>query len=234
MLQVDSINVLYGRLQVLWNVSCDVSAHQFVTILGPNGAGKTTLLKTISGLLKPASGSITFEGEELSGLAPYKICEKGLVQVPEGRKIFAGMTVKENLEMGAYLPSSRKHFAESLAKVYSLFPILKERQNQLAGTLSGGQQQQLAIGRGLMQRPKLLMLDEPTLGLSPKLAGEALHTLKVLNETGIAILLVSQEVLQSLQIAEYAYVLENGKIALSGTSAELLENTDIKKSYLGL
>jgi len=234
MLQVDSINVLYGQLQVVWDLSCDVSAHQFVAILGPNGAGKTTLLKTISGLLKSISGSITFEGEKLSGLAPYKICEKGLVQVPEGRKIFAGMTVKENLEMGAYLPSSRKHIAGSLAKVYSLFPILEERQNQLAGTFSGGQQQQLAIGRGLMQRPKLLMLDEPTLGLSPKLATETLHTLKVLNETGIATLLVSQEVLRSLQIAECAYVLENGKIALRGTGAELLENIDIKKSYLGL
>jgi branched-chain amino acid transport system ATP-binding protein len=234
MLKVDRLNISYGRLQAVWDVSFEVSEHEFVTILGPNGAGKTTLLKTISGLINPTSGVIEFQNERLNGLSPHKICGRRIIHIPEGRKIFPGMTVKENLEMGASLPGPRKNSARSLAEVYDLFPILKERQNQLAGTFSGGQQQQLAIGRGLMGQPKLLMLDEPTLGLSPKLVTEAIHTLKLLNDSEITILLVSQEVLQSLQITERAYVLENGKITLSGTGEDLLENMDIKKSYLGL
>jgi branched-chain amino acid transport system ATP-binding protein len=234
MLKVDKINVSYGELQVLWDVSIEINKHEFVTILGSNGAGKTTLLKAISGIVKFSTGLIEFQGEKLNGLPPHKICEKGIIQIPEGRKIFPLMKVREHLEIGAYLPGPRKQIANSLEQVYQLFPILKERQNQLAGTLSGGEQQQLAIARGLMGQPKLLMLDEPTLGLSPKLITEVLGTLKRLNEQGLTILLVSQEVFQSLQLTQRAYVLENGKIVLKGTGEELLQNEDIKKSYLGL
>jgi len=234
MLKVDKVNASYGGLQVLWDVSIEVGEHEFVTVLGPNGAGKTTLLKTISGIINTSTGFIEFQSEKLNGLPPHKICEKGIIQIPEGRKIFPLMKVRENLELGAYLPGPRKRVVNSLEQVYQLFPILKERQNQLAGTLSGGEQQQLAIARGLMGQPKLLMLDEPTLGLSPKLATEVLGTLKRLNEQGLTILLVSQEVFQSLQLTQRAYVLENGKIVLKGTGEELLQNEDVKKSYLGL
>jgi branched-chain amino acid transport system ATP-binding protein len=221
-------------LQAIWDVSFEIFERELVTILGPNGAGKTTLLKTISGLIAQASGSVKFQNESLLGLPTHDIFRKGIVQIPEGRKIFPGMTVRENLDLGASLPNLRKNAAETLDEIFGLFPILEERQNQLAGTLSGGQQQQLAIGRGLMGQPKLLMLDEPTLGLSPKLATETIQITKLLNERGFTVLLVSQEVLQSLQIAQRAYVLETGSIVLSGSGEELLENMDIQKSYLGL
>lgn len=234
MLKVDKVNVSYGGLQALWDVSVEVSEHEFVTIIGSNGAGKTTLLKTISGVIKPSSGSIDFQGKRLDGLAPHKICEMGIIHIPEGRKIFPLMKVSENLEMGAYLPEARKRARDSVERVYHLFPVLKERQSQLAGTLSGGEQQMLALGRGLMSQPKLLMLDEPSLGLSPKLAMEMLGTLKLLNEQGITILLVSQEVLQSLRLAQRAYVLENGRVALEGSGEKLLQDEAIRKSYLGL
>jgi len=234
MLKVDEVNVSYGGLQALWDVSVTISEHEFVTIIGSNGAGKTTLLKAISGIIKPSSGSIDFRGERLDGLAPHKICEMGIIHIPEGRKIFPLMKVSENLEMGAYVPEARKHARDSIERVYHLFPVLKERQNQLAGTLSGGEQQMLALGRGLMSQPKLLMLDEPSLGLSPKLAAEMLGTLKLLNEQGITLLLVSQEVLQSLRLAQRAYVLENGRVALEGSGEKLLQDEAIRKSYLGL
>ncbi len=234
MLKVDEVNVSYGGLQALWDVSVTVSEHEFVTIIGSNGAGKTTLLKAISGIIKPSSGSIDFQGERLDGLAPHKICEMGIIHIPEGRKIFPLMKVSENLEMGAYIPEARKHAKDSVERVYHLFPVLKERQNQLAGTLSGGEQQMLALGRGLMSQPKLLMLDEPSLGLSPKLAAEMLGTLKLLGEQGLTILLVSQEVLQSLRLAQRAYVLENGRVALEGSGEKLLQDEAIRKSYLGL
>ena len=234
MLKVDKVNVSYGGLQALWDVSVEVNEHEFVTIIGSNGAGKTTLLKAISGIIKPSSGSIDFRGERLDGLAPHKICEMGIVHIPEGRKIFPLMKVSENLEMGAYLPEARKRARDSVERVYHLFPVLKERQSQLAGTLSGGEQQMLALGRGLMSQPKLLMLDEPSLGLSPKLAMEMLGTLKLLGEQGLTILLVSQEVLQSLRLAQRAYVLENGRVALEGSGEKLLQDEAIRKSYLGL
>jgi amino acid/amide ABC transporter ATP-binding protein 2, HAAT family (TC 3.A.1.4.-) len=234
MLKVDKVNVLHGKLQAIWDVSLEVGDHEFVTIIGPNGAGKTTLLMAISGVIKPSSGLIEFQGKRLDGLPPHKICERNIIQVPEGRKIFPLMKVSENLEMGAYLPETRKSAKDSMEQVYQLFPILKERQNQLAGTLSGGEQQVLALARGLMSQPKLLMLDEPSLGLSPKLAMEMLSILKRLHEQGIAILLVSQEVLRSLKVTQRAYVLENGRIAMEGSGEELLQNKDIRKSYLGL
>jgi len=234
MLKVNKVNVFHGRLQAIWDVSLEVGDREFVTVIGPNGAGKTTLLMTISGVIKPSSGSIEFQGERLDGLPSHRICQKGIIQVPQGRKIFPLMKVRENLEMGAYLSEPRKSVKSSMERVYHLFPILKERQNQLAGTLSGGEQQMLALGRGLMSRPKLLILDEPTLGLSPKLATDMLGTLKLLKEQGVTILLVSQEVVRSLEITQRAYVLENGRVVLEGTGEKLLANEDIRRSYLGL
>ena len=234
MLRVNSISVSYGKLQALRDVEIEVAERDFISVIGSNGAGKTTLLRAISGLTKISSGSIEFKGERLDGLLPRRICGMGIIQVPEGRKIFPLMKVKENLQLGAYLSRPRKLIQDSLTQVYQLFPVLKERQNQLAKTLSGGEQQMLAIGRGLMSRPLLLILDEPTLGLSPKLAAGMLMSLKQLNEQGITILLVSQEVIQSLHLARQAYVLENGRIALQGTGEELSRNEHIRKAYLGL
>lgn len=234
MLKVDSINVSYSGLQALWDVSLEVNEHEFVAIVGSNGAGKTTLLKTISGVLQPSSGYISFLGERVDNLPPHRICEKGIVHVPEGRRLFPLMKVIENLEIGAYSLRARKLILDSLRQVYELFPVLRERRNQETGTLSGGEQQMLAIGRGLMAKPKLLMLDEPSLGLSPKLVIEVLRTLESLNQQGVTILLVSQEVFQTLKMAHRAYVLENGRIVLEGAGKELLQNEAVKASYLGL
>jgi branched-chain amino acid transport system ATP-binding protein len=234
MLRVEGLNVFYGGLQALRDVSLEVREGEFVTLIGPNGAGKTTLLRTISGLMQPASGTITFRGETLNDLPAHAICERGLIQVPEGRELFPRMTVLENLEIGAYLPAARKRRAQSLERVYRLFPLLRERQRQDAGTLSGGEQQMVAIGRGLMGNPSLLMLDEPTLGLAPVLVAEILHTLKQLNEEGMTILLVSQEVRQALALAHRAYVLENGRIVREGPAEDLLEDRSVRSAYLGL
>jgi len=234
MLKVNSVSVSYGKLQALRDVGIEVAEDDFVAVIGSNGAGKTTLLRTISGLTRISAGSIEFKGERLDGLPPRRICEIGIIQVPEGRKIFPFMKVRENLQLGAYLPRPRKLVQDSLSQVFQLFPVLKERQNQLAKTLSGGEQQMLAIGRGLMSCPLLLILDEPTLGLSPKLAAEMLMSLKQLKERGITILLVSQEVLHSLHLAQRGYVLENGRIVLQGSGYELAKNELIRKAYLGL
>jgi len=234
MLKVNSISVFYGKLQAIRDIRIEVAENDFVAVIGSNGAGKTTLLRAISGLTKISSGSVEFKGERLDGLLPRRICEMGIVQVPEGRKIFPFMKVKENLLLGAYLPRPRKLIQDSLSQVYRLFPVLKERQNQLAKNLSGGEQQMVAIGRGLMSRPLLMILDEPTLGLSPKLAAEMLMSLKQLKERGITILLVSQEVVQSLQLSHRAYVLENGRVVLEGTGHELSQNEHIRKAYLGM
>jgi len=234
MIIVNNISVFYGQLQALWDVSIEVKKGEFLTVLGSNGAGKSTLLKAISGINIPASGSIIFKGVKINGMAPHKICEMGLAQIPQGRQIFPEMKVSENLEMGAYVKSARKKLKQNMEKIYSLYPILKERKDQMAGTLSGGEQQMLAIGRGLMSDPELLMLDEPTLGLSPKLALHMLSSLTQMRKQGITLLLVSQEILQCLKIAERAYVLENGRITIEGTSAELLSNESIKKAYLGI
>jgi branched-chain amino acid transport system ATP-binding protein len=234
MLKVKSVSVSYGKLQALRDVGIEVAEDDFVAVIGSNGAGKTTLLRTISGLTRISVGSIEFKGERLDGLPPRRICEIGIIQVPEGRKIFPFMKVRENLQLGAYLPRPRKLVQDSLSQVFQLFPVLKERHNQLAKTLSGGEQQMLAIGRGLMSCPLLLILDEPTLGLSPKLAAEMLMSLKQLKERGITILLVSQEVLHSLHLAQRGYVLENGRIVLQGSGYELAKNELIRKAYLGL
>lgn len=234
MLRINNVSVSYGKLQAVRNASIEVAEHDFVAVIGSNGAGKSTLLRAVSGLTKISSGSIDFAGQKLDELSPRQICEMGIIQVPEGRRLFPLMKVKENLELGAYLAKPRKRLKESLDQVYDLFPILKERHNQLAKNLSGGEQQMLAIGRGLMSCPSLLILDEPTMSLSPKFATDILMILKRLNEQGITILLVSQEVHQTLQLARRGYVVENGQIALEGSGAELSESEHVRKAYLGL
>jgi branched-chain amino acid transport system ATP-binding protein len=234
MLRVDNLTVCYGQMQALRGVSMEVSPGEMVALIGGNGAGKTTLLNTISGLIPPAAGSLSWEGKPLNGLTPDMICREGIVQVPEGRKLFPAMTVEENLIMGAYLPTVRKLSRESLRKVYDIFPRLADRRRQLAGSMSGGEQQMAALGRALMARPRLLMLDEPSLGLSPKAAAEIFATIKVLNKEGLSVLLVSQEVLETLAITAHGYVLENGVVAMKGPSSELREDPKVKTSYLGL
>jgi branched-chain amino acid transport system ATP-binding protein len=234
MLSVNNIDVAYGKLQALRDVHIEVPDNEFIAVIGANGAGKSTLLRAVSGLIGISSGTIEFNDKRIDGLSPRDICEMGIIQVPEGRKIFPMMKVKENLQLGAYLPRPRKLLQKTLEEVYELFPILKDRQDQLARTLSGGEQQMLAIGRGMMSCPKLLILDEPTMSLSPKLSTDILLTLKKLNARGITILLVSQEVVQSLNLADMAFVLENGRIALHGTKAELSQNEHVRKAYLGL
>ncbi|MDD3718128.1 MAG: ABC transporter ATP-binding protein, partial [Actinomycetota bacterium] len=201
---------------------------------GSNGAGKTTLLRTISGLKEPQSGNITWNGREIAGMQPNKICELGIIHVPEGRKIFPNMTVRDNLEMGAYLQVNRKHLKDSLHFVFEVFPLLEQRRKQYAATLSGGEQQMLAIARGLMGKPELLMLDEPSLGLSPKMAGEVFERLGVLSSRGLSILLVSQEIPKSLKLSDTAYVMENGRIMMQGSGEELLKDNQIRKHYLGI
>jgi branched-chain amino acid transport system ATP-binding protein len=234
MLSVNDIDVVYGKLHALRKVHVEVPEHAFIAVIGANGAGKSTLLRAVSGLVGISSGTIEFNGKRMDGLSPRDICEMGIIQVPEGRKIFPMMKVKENLQLGAYLPRPRKLLQKTLEEVYGLFPILKDRQDQLARTLSGGEQQMLAIGRGLMSCPKLLILDEPTMSLSPKLSTDILLTLKKLNAQGITILLVSQEVVQTLNLADKAYVLENGRIALQGTKEELSQSEHVRRAYLGL
>jgi branched-chain amino acid transport system ATP-binding protein len=234
MLSVNNIDVIYGKLHALREVHVEVPDHAFIAVIGANGAGKSTLLRAVSGLVGISSGTIEFNGKRMDGLSPRDICEMGIIQVPEGRKIFPMMKVKENLQLGAYLPRPRKLLQKTLEEVYELFPILKDRQDQLARTLSGGEQQMLAIGRGLMSCPNLLILDEPTMSLSPKLSTDILLTLKKLNAQGITILLVSQEVVQTLNLADKAYVLENGRIALQGSKEELSQSEHVQRAYLGL
>lgn len=234
MLEVSNIDTFYGNIQALWDVSLRIDEAEIVALVGANGAGKTTLLNTISGLLRPASGSIEFLGKRIDGLKSHSIVELGMSHIPEGRKLFPDMSVRENLEMGAYTKRVWKHKQEILDKVYQLFPILEERQGQLARTLSGGEQQMVAMGRGLMSRPKLCMFDEPSYGLAPIVLLEVFRVMESLREQGITILLIEQNIRQTLEIADRAYVLENGRVILSGESKALLENELIKKAYLGL
>lgn len=234
LLKVDEINVQYGDVQILHEVTLEVREAEIITIVGANGAGKTTLLKTISGILRPTSGVIRFLGERIDHLYPHHIVEKGLVRIPEGRKIFPSLSVLENLELGSYLPRPKAKRSESLENVFSLFSVLKERSQQLAGTLSGGEQQMLAIGRGLMSLPRLLMLDEPSLGLAPVLVREIFSTIRDINQHGTTILLVEQNVFNALDMAHEGYVLENGRIVLKGKSQDLLGDEHIKEAYLGV
>jgi branched-chain amino acid transport system ATP-binding protein len=234
MLQVNDLDTFYGNIQALWGVSFHVEEAEVVALVGANGAGKTTLVNTISGLLRPASGSVEFLGKRIDGLESHIIVELGISHIPEGRKLFPDMTVRENLEMGAYTKRVWKRKLEILEKVYDLFPILKLRQGQLARTLSGGEQQMVAMGRGLMSRPKLCFIDEPSSGLAPLVVDEIFAIIKGLREEGIAIFLIEQNVQQTLEISDRAYVLENGRIILKGNSEELLQEEMIKKAYLGL
>jgi branched-chain amino acid transport system ATP-binding protein len=234
LLKVNKINVFYGHFHILKNVSLRIDEGKLVGLIGTNGAGKTTTLKAIVGLVKINSGSVELLNERINGLSTYEIAKKGISLVPERRQIFPYMTVKENLEIGAFLPAAREKIDDSLDFVYQLFPILRSRGKQKASTLSGGEQQMLAIARALMSRPKVLLLDEPTAGLSPKLAIETLESLKILNKQGLTMLLVEQNVTSALQITEETYVMENGEIIMKGKSFELLNNPHVKTAYLGI
>lgn len=233
MLEVENINVQYGAFKALYDVSLTVEDGLIVSIVGANGAGKTTLLNTISGLLRPTSGKITFDGLELTALPGHKIVHEGVVQIPEGRKLFPKMTVYDNLISGAMHPRAKAGREDTIEEVFDLFPVLRERRDQLARTLSGGEQQMLAIGRGLMSRPELLMLDEPSLGLAPLLVRQIFQVVQELKARGLTILLVEQNVRHSLAIADYAYVLETGHVVLSGPGREVLEDEHTRRAYLG-
>ena len=234
MLEVGAISVAYGDVPVLHRVSLRVEAGEIVSLLGANGAGKTTTLRAISGLIPVQEGTVTFEGRPLTGLSPSRIVERGIAHVPEGRQLFTNMTVDENLEMGAYLPQAKAARAETLARVLELFPRLGERQRQVAGTLSGGEQQMVAIGRALMSRPRLLVLDEPSLGLAPIVVKSIFETVKRINRDGTTVLLVEQNLAESLRLSDRGYVLETGKIAMEGRGADLLADPHTRKAFLGL
>ena len=233
LLEVKNLDVWYGDFQVLREVSLHVEEGTIVALVGANGAGKTTLLKTISGLLQPRKGEIFFSGKPLHNLKPQDIVDRGIIHVPEGRRLFASLTVLENLRLGAYIRRARANFDESLKRAYDLFPVLEKRKNQKAGTLSGGEQQMLAIGRAIMAQPKLIMLDEPSLGLSPILVKTIFQLISTLNEQKATILLIEQNINQTLKIAHQAFVLKIGKIVMSGRGDELLANEEIRKAYIG-
>ncbi len=234
MLIVKDLESGYGEMQVLWGVSLEVKKDSITTVLGPNGAGKSTTLKSIFGIIKPWNGTIEFNGEDVTNLPPHKKVELGMTLVPEGRHLFPNMTVDENLVLGAYTKRAEERLSDSLELVYNLFPRLKERAKQKAGTLSGGEQQMVAIARALMTCPELILMDEPSQGLAPKLVSEVFETVMKLKEEGLTILLVEQNVYASLEISDYAYVLHEGKIAFGGSIDEIKESEEIKKAYLGL
>lgn len=233
MLVLQDVNVYYGAIHALKGISLEVNEGEIVTLIGSNGAGKSTTLKTISGLLRPKQGKLTFNGLELSTVQPQEIVAKGISQVPEGRRVFANMTVTENLELGAFLRKDKPEIKKDMEKVFELFPRLSERKNQLSGTLSGGEQQMLAMGRALMSRPKLLLLDEPSMGLAPILVKQIFSIIKEINETGTTILLVEQNAHMALSVAHRAYVLETGRIVLSGDADTLANSEEVRKAYLG-
>lgn len=233
MLSIENVEVFYRELQALWSISMEVNQGEIVALIGPNGSGKTTLLNAISGLLQPASGQIRFQNETINRLPPHKIVEKGVSQVPETGKIFTGMTVYENLELGAFVPKARKQKSESMQRVYEIFPRLAERHGQMAGTLSGGERQMLAIGRALMSTPQLLMLDEPSFGLAPILVGQMFEMIGKINQMGVTILLVEQNIQAALELAHRAYLLEHGRIVGQGGVNDLLSFESVRSSYLG-
>jgi branched-chain amino acid transport system ATP-binding protein len=234
MLEVSNIDTFYGKVQSLWGVSLRVDEKEIAALIGANGAGKTTLLNTISGSLRPASGHATFLGKKIDGLPPHAVAELGISHVPEGGKLFPDMSVRENLEMGAYPHHAWKRKEETLEQVYQIFPRLKERERQLARTLSGGEKQMLAMGRGLMSKPRLCLFDEPSYGLAPILLLEVFRVIKSLHEEGLTVLLIEQNVRHALEIADRAYVLENGRIVLEGKGGDLLSNDYVRRAYLGL
>ena len=233
MLKIENLQVAYGGIQALRGISLEVPDGKIVTLIGANGAGKSTTLRTISGLVKASSGSITYDGTELLGMPINKILEAGIAQVPEGRRVFANLTVLENLKAGAYLRRDKDGIEKDIQWVYELFPRLQERSWQLAGTLSGGEQQMLAVGRGLMSRPKVLMMDEPSLGLAPLVVQGIFEIIREINKQGVTILLIEQNANMALKTADLAYVLETGRITMTGTGAELLADESVKEAYLG-
>ena len=234
MLTVKDLNVSYGAIHAIHDVSLEVNAGEIVTLIGANGAGKTTILHTITGLHKATSGSVNLEDHDILKTEPSKVISLGMAHVPEGRHVFTGMTVEENLEMGAYIHNNKDQIQADIKDVYQRFPRLKERYKQLAGTLSGGEQQMLAVGRALMSKPKILLMDEPSMGLSPILVSEIFNIIKEVHSQGITILLVEQNAKMALSIADRAYVLETGRIKMSGDAKELLANDDVRKAYLGV
>ena len=234
MLQVENLSSGYGAVQILWDVSFRINEKEIICIIGPNGAGKTTLVRTIAGLLPTKTGTIRFKGENIEKTPPYEIVKKGLTLIPEGREIFPRLTVDENMRLGAYTINDKSKVGELKERVYQIFPVLKKKEKVLAQTLSGGEQQMLVIGRSLMSKPKLLILDEPSLGLAPIIVEKVLDTLEMINDDGVTILLVEQNIRDSLNIANRAYVLEEGKIIIEGEGRELLNNEHIKEVYLGV
>jgi len=234
MLEVENVSAAYGLVQILWNVSFKIKEKEIVSIIGPNGAGKTTLVKTVMGLLPAKNGTIRFKGEPITNLRPYEIVKKGVTLIPEGREIFPKMTVEENMLLGAYIIKDKNTVKESKEKIFQIFPVLRKKEKALAQTLSGGEQQMLVICRSLMSNPQLLILDEPSLGLAPILVGKVLDTLRKINEEGVTVLLVEQNIRDSLNIADRGYVLEKGKIIIEGAGRELLSNDHIKEVYLGI
>ena len=234
MLQVKNVSSGYGMIQILWDVSFKINKKEIVSIIGPNGAGKTTLVKTIMGLLPTKTGSIEFKGERIENLPPYEIVKKKISLIPEGRDIFPRMTVEENILLGAYTLNDKQKVKDSQERIYQIFPVLRKKEKDLAQNLSGGEQQMLVIGRSLMSSPELLILDEPSLGLAPIIVAKVLDTLRQINEEGVAVLLVEQNIRDSLNIADRGYVLEEGKIIIEGKGRELLANDHIKEVYLGI
>ena len=234
MLKIESISAQYGDIKVLWDASLEISSKEMVTMVGSNGSGKTTLINTIMGMMHPASGRIEFLGAPIHQLPPHKIVERGISLIPEGRKLFPEMTVVENLELGAYFPNARKKIPETLRWVFELFPRLQERETQLAGTLSGGEQQMVTVGRGLMSLPQLLLIDEPSMGLAPIVVAELFRTIRKINDEGMTVFLVEQNARQAMEISDRTYVLENGRIVREGKSKDLLKDDNIRKAYLGL
>ncbi len=233
LLELEDLHVYYGNIHALKGVSLAVEVGEIVALLGANGAGKSTTLKTVSGLLRPRSGSVRFEDEDLTQIPPHRIVERGVVQVPEGRRIFGQLTVLENLEMGAFTRTDTRGIREDLERVFALFPRLRERSGQVAGTLSGGEQQMLAIGRALMARPRVLLMDEPSMGLAPVLVEQIFDAIQEINRQGTTILLVEQNAYMALQVAHRGYVLQTGQVVLQGSAAELRENPEVKRAYLG-
>jgi len=234
LLSVEGLDLYYGDAQALAGVSLEVPQGEIVAIVGANGAGKSSLIRAIAGIEKLRAGRISFEGRDMSGLESHQVCDLGIGQVAEGRQVFPSLTVEENLEMGAMLPRARSRSKQAIDEVYAMFPRLTERRGQLAGTMSGGEQQMLAIGRCLMGNPELIMFDEPSLGLAPTVVQEVLHTIRMLHDRGLTILLVEQNVAVSLKLSQHAYVLENGRIVMSGSGAQLLRDDRVRQAYLGL
>ena len=234
LLEVKDLDLYYGDAPALAGVTLTIPNGEICSIVGANGAGKSSLIRTVAGMEKPRSGQIVFAGRDITGLDPHEVCSRGIGQVAEGRQLFPGLTTIENLQMGAMVPRARKRARQTMNEVFGLFPSLSERKKQLAGTLSGGEQQMLAIGRCLMGRPDLIMFDEPSLGLAPTTVQELFHTIRTLNQNGLTILLVEQNVAVSLKISQHAYVLENGRIVMSGSGSELLNNDRVRQAYLGL